>query len=377
MKLRARTEAPKKILIKDIEPEEESRAKRGFTDFNEATEKTEKFLQFLAENPSVKKELSKEEHAEVTRILSELFDRLGTRKWTSFSGWKEICLLNSAIEVFRNEVERKTDTPAKPTTTGFRDYATNRVDIEVNAAEIVKNVDSEIPMQCEPVGSLGADKGNLEFRTEYKYQNGSISDSTLSSLAKVKKTPQKEFINSVRKIQAHAYADDLFQLIARLNEIEDVEGIKTIHELLLFKRYFALDGNQYSPSSGEASMVMLQKELGTDKEVYVLDEPERSLGNEYINDVIVPLIKERARAGKKVFISTHDANIAVRTLPYSSIYRCHGENGYSTYIGNPFSSNLINVGDGSDHLDWKKISMKTLEGGEEAFGERGKIYGNN
>ena len=62
-------------------------------------------------------------------------------------------------------------------------------------------------------------------------------------------------------------------------------------------------------------MVMLQKELGADKERIFLDEPERSLGNEYINDVIVPLIKERARAGKKVFISTHDANIAVRTLP--------------------------------------------------------------
>ena len=28
------------------------------------------------------------------------------------------------------------------------------------------------------------------------------------------------------------------------------------------------------------------------------------------------------------------------------------------------------------NLDWKLISMKTLEGGKSAFGERGKIYGN-
>ena len=82
---------------------------------------------------------------------------------------------------------------------------------------------------------------------------------------------------------------------------------------------------------------MLQKELEADKDVYILDEPERSLGNEYISDVIVPLIKERARAGKKIFISTHDANIAVRTLPYNSIYRCHEQLGYRTYVGNPFS----------------------------------------
>ena len=78
-----------------------------------------------------------------------------------------------------------------------------------------------------------------------------------------------------------------------------------------------------------------------------------------------------------MFISTHDANIAVRTLPYSSVYRCHGQAGYSTYIGNPFTNNLVNLNDVGDQLDWKNVSMRTLEGGEEAFGERGKIYGKN
>ncbi|MBA4423006.1 MAG: hypothetical protein C0390_07870 [Syntrophus sp. (in: bacteria)] len=367
----------KKILLKDIDPEEESSAKREFSEFTEAAGTTAEFLEFLANNPSVKKEVDEEELMEVARILSELLERLRKREWTSFSGWKEICFLNSAIKAFRREVERKTGTPAKPTTTGFRDYAMNRIKIEVNAAKIVKSVDTEIPMQTELVGSLGSNKGDLQLRTEFKFQSGAITDGVLSSLTGVKKGPQKKFVNCVRKILKHAYADDLFQHISELNVIEDVEDINTVYELLLFKRYFALDGHPYSPSSGESSMVMLQKELGTDKEVYILDEPERSLGNEYINDVIVPLIKERARAGKKVFISTHDANIAVRTLPYSSVYRCHGKAGYSTYIGNPFTNNLVNPEDVGDQLDWKKVSMRTLEGGEEAFGERRKIYGNN
>ncbi len=368
----------KKILLKDIEPEEESGAKREFTDVNEAVKTTAEFLEFLTDNPSVKRELNEDEHKQVTRILSELLERLSKREWASFSGWKEIFFLNSAIKTFRREVERKTGSPAKPTTTGFRDYAINRIKIEVNAAEIVKSVDTKIPMLKEPVGSLGSSKGELEFQTEFEFQAGNVTDGSLSSLRDgAKKGAQKKFINCVRKILKRAYADDLFQHISELNGIEDVENIKTVYELLLFKRYFALDGVRYSPSSGEASMVMLQKELGTDKDVYILDEPERSLGNEYINDVIVPLIKERARAGKKVFISTHDANIAVRTLPYSSIYRCHGQGGYSTYIGNPFSNNLVNPDDAGDQLEWKKVSMRTLEGGEEAFGERGKIYGND
>jgi hypothetical protein len=367
----------KKIMLKDIEPEEVSSAKHEFTEFNEAAGKTAEFLEFLNKNPSVKKELDEEELTEVTRILSEMLDRLRKREWTTFSGWKEILFLNSAIKAFRREVERKTGTPAKPTTTGFHGYAINRIKIEINAAEIVKSVDTEIPLQAELVGSIGSNKGDLQLLSEFKFQSGAITDGVLSSLTGVKKGTQKYFVNCVRKILKYAYTDNLFQYISELNEIEDVEDINTVYELLLFKRYFALDGHPYLPSSGESSMVMLQKELATDKEVYILDEPERSLGNEYISDVIVPLIKERARAGKKVFISTHDANIAVRTLPYSSIYRCHGQAGYSTYIGNPFTNNLVNPDDVGDQLDWKKISMRTLEGGEEAFGERGKIYGNN
>ncbi len=367
----------KKILLKDIELEEESGAKREFVDVNEARGTTAKFLEFLAENPSLKKELTKEEHKDLNRIISELLERLSKREWDSFSGWKEICFLNSAVEAFRTEVERKTGSPAKPATTGFRDYAMNRIKIEVNAAEIVKGVDTKIPMVKETIGSLGQHKGRLEYWTVFEFQTGNVTDGLLSSLSATKKVTQKKFIKCIRNILNHAYTDDLFQHIAELNEIDDVEDIKTVYELLLFNRYFALDGVRYSPSSGEASMVMLQKELGTDKDIYILDEPERSLGNEYINDVIVPLIKERARAGKKVFIATHDANIAVRTLPYSSIYRCHEQEGYSTYIGNPFSNNLVNPDDTVDQLDWKKVSMRTLEGGEEAFGERGKIYGND
>ena len=367
----------KKILLKNIDPEEESEARREFEDFNEAVGTMKVFLEFLAENLSVKKELNPEEQSQVTGILSELLNRLSKREWVTFSEWKEIYFMNSAIKTFRSEVERKTGSAAKPTTTGFCAYAMNRIKIEVNAAEIVKCVETEISMLKESVGSLGSNKGELEFRTEFKFQSGYVTDSSLSSLSGAKKGAKKQFINCVRKILEHVYADDLFQHISDLNEIEDVETIKTVLELLLFKRYFALDGLQYMPSSGEASMVMLQKELGTDKEVYILDEPERSLGNEYISDVIVPLIKERAKSGKKVFISTHDANIAVRTLPYCSIYRCHGRSGYCTYIGNPFSNNLVKLENEEDRLDWKKISMKTLEGGEEAFGERGKIYGND
>ena len=367
----------KKILLKDLPPEEEGRARREYREYAGATNKVADFFGFISESVAVKDELSEEEFSALEVILTNLADRLEDKEWMKFLGWKEIVLLNTAIKKFRAEVARKTGQPALPTTTGFRDYALNRMTVELHADAIISGINTEIPSSVDDVGSLGTSKGNLAYRTEFIFQDGSVSDSSWASLSKVKKTPQKSFSSCVRKVLDHAYSSDLFEVIADLNEIEEVEGIKTVYELLLFKRYFSLGGHSYDPSSGEASMVMLQKELGTEKDVYILDEPERSLGNEYISDVIVPMIKERARAGKVVFISTHDANIAVRTLPYSSIYRCHGETGYSTYVGNPFTSDLVRVDDETDRLDWKETSMRTLEGGEEAFGERGSIYGSS
>ncbi|MBA4194005.1 MAG: hypothetical protein C0451_05465, partial [Comamonadaceae bacterium] len=244
------------------------------------------------------------------------------------------------------------------------------------ARAIAKSLNTKIPSEEEVVGDLGSGKGQLKFVTEYVFQNGKVTDAAMTNLGNVKKGCQKKFANAVVAVMKSVFSDDLFHRIAELNDIEDVDDIKSVYEMLLFKRYFTLDDFPYVPSSGESSMVMLQKELGTDKDIYILDEPERSLGNEYINDVIVPLIKERARSGRRIFISTHDANIAVRTLPYCSIYRNHGQAGYGTFVGNPFSNNLVNVSNPSDLLDWKVVSMRTLEGGKEAFGERGKIYGN-
>jgi len=365
----------KLILLKDIDTQEEGDAERNFAKYHDTASKIDAFSALVEEDPLVKKELADDEFTELQRILSLLLDRLIGKEWSGFVDWKELSLLNSAIRTFRIEVERKTGSPAKPTTTGFRDYAMNRIKIAASIRAICKSLKSPIANEEEIIGDLGSGKGELKFATQFLFQDGNVTDGEMSSLTSVKKGVQKKFVNALREVGKHVFQDDLFHYVSEFNATEGVDEVKTVYELLLFKRYFTLDSLPYTPSSGEASMVMLQKELGTDKDVYILDEPEKSLGNEYINDVIVPLIKERAKSGRRVFISTHDANIAVRTLPYCSIYRTHGPEGYSTFAGNPFTNNLVNLAKPEELRDWKMVSMRTLEGGKDAFGERGKIYG--
>ena len=132
--------------------------------------------------------------------------------------------------------------------------------------------------------------------------------------------------------------------------------------------------NIYNPSNGEKAILMIQRALSENTDVYLLDEPELSLGGTYIDKVIRSRISKLGKAGKIVFVATHNANIAVRTLPYNTIFRFYDKAGYKTYLGNPFTNKLTNLIDPKDELDWKEVSMRVLEGGEDAFSDRSEIY---
>lgn len=368
----------KTILFQNMETEQAGTSKRKLSEHITASKTASDFLAFFQESPAIRSVLNAEEFKTLSTLLGNLIKGLKDGSWTHFTTLKEIDLLNSSIAFITKEVANKAGKPARPLGTGFQPYALNRLKIEKDSLTVLESIKKTITYEDKPVGNLGIDKGILYFREEYRFHDGADKgDPRFHSSDKTSKRVQAAFVKNLQQIIANVYTEGLFGQIDQLNKDDEDCAIVTVLELLLIRRSFILNGKTYTPSSGEASMLLLQRELSLEKEVYLLDEPERSLGNDYINDVIVPLIKEKARNGKKVFISTHDANIAVRTLPYCSIFRRHGATGYETFVGNPFTNDLVNLASKDDRLDWKKYSMKTLEGGEAAFSERGKIYGNH
>jgi len=363
-----------KIALKNFIRLDGSQASRKFEEIKSVLLQFRKFNESIIENRTLEEIIGINLLIELIDLVEKILIKLKSESEKRFFDSKSISMFNSLIKVFVSEISKKTGQPEKPVKTGFQEYASNRIKIERTITKILANIDMIIEPFVEYVGDLG-DKGNLESQTNILVQNGKIIDSKLTTVSRVNKIPQKEVAKSMRTISKHVYYNDLFEKISELKSIEGGETVENIYDLLLFNRYFIVGGKEYNPSNGESSMILLHNELKKDKDIYLIDEPEKSLGNDYINDVIVPLLKERARQGKKVIIATHDANIAVRTLPYSSTYRQHDLNNYFTYIGNPFTNNLVCVTGDKPNLDWKNISMKTLEGGKDAFGERGKIYG--
>ena len=364
-----------KLKIKNISQEDGTQTQRSLIEITDILTEFKSFRDYVRDNEEINKYIEQALITELIELLEKIIFQLKAETENKIFENKSINLLNGIISTFLIEISKKTGQPPKPIKTGFADYSRNRIKIERATKEILENIKREIGSLEEYAGSLG-EKGELRCKTNLMIQNVFFTDSNFSPVKNIKKTPQKQFVIAIISISKHIHSSELFLKILELNEIEGIETINSLSDLLLKNKHFTLNGLPYSPSNGESSMILLHKELVEDKDIYLIDEPEKSLGNDYINDVIVPLLKEKALLGKKVIIATHDANIAVRTLPYNSIYRLHDQGQYFTLTGNPFSNSLKCIYNSRPELNWKEISMKTLEGGKEAFGERGKIYGN-
>jgi len=372
----AKNQKAKSIKVNQYTLLDENSSKRTFGEVKNNLEKFTDFKNYVSANPKLKEIIGDDLLNELDSVINRILAQINLESGKRFVDYKTINFFNKLVQVFVDEISRKTGQAVKPTKTGFYEYVSNRIAIEKAVKKVQKNIAKLITPIIVEVGDLG-EKGKLFCQSNLRIQNGTISDSDYKHIQVKTKNPQKNVASQIETISKHIYANTLFEKIDELKKIEGSETVTSIGDLLLFNRHFTLNGNPYTPSNGESSMVLLHNELMKDKEIYLIDEPEKSLGNDYISEVIVPLIKERAKSGKKVIIATHDANIAVRTLPYNSIYRLHNVNqSCYTFVGNPFTNNLKCINGTIADLDWKLISMKTLEGGKSAFGERGKIYGN-
>lgn len=364
-----------KLKIKNITKADEKLPKRKLKEVYEIFMKFNEFRTYSESNFVQNEYIDTKLFNELVTVLVKIEKKLANQTELKFFDSKSVKLLNHIISTFNKEISKKTGQPEKPTKTGFSEYASNRINLELASNKIIENIKKTVKPIEEYVGSLGI-KGELFCKTDIIVQNGSFSDVKYAAVKSINKSNQKKFAKEIMSIAKYIYTSNLFEKISELNELENIDTITSLSSLLLFYKHFTLNGNSYDPSNGESSMILLFKEFKEEKDIYLIDEPEKSLGNDYINDVIVPLLKEKALLGKKVIIATHDANIAVRTLPYNSIYRLYENNQHYTMTGNPFSNSLKCIFNSRTELDWKEVSMKTLEGGKEAFGERGKIYGN-
>lgn len=137
------------------------------------------------------------------------------------------------------------------------------------------------------------------------------------------------------------------------------------------------DDTIYEPSEGEKSILSISgliENLAFD--CYLFDEIERGLGNKYISEYIIPKLKYLRDRGKTVVLSTHNANIAINTLPTQTIY-CNyvGDSDAEIYFaGNMYANELVSIKNTDNIISWEDEAIKHLEGSEHMFNIRRNIW---
>lgn len=343
----------------------------------ENTKKAIEYIGTIAVDPY----LSKDNLERLGQILDLLKNNSWSKVVATFSTYKSAYLTKWSIDKLKTFYQNKKGVKVKPTETGFVAIFENSLRLH-KAAELIKKAMEFDPKIERPIIGNLVEKGTIYREIEYSVKPESYKDRYTKHL--------NPAINQKNIISFKKGIDDLVSCSFSIEEQKAIVDFKDEHEKLNIRKLSDLllcntrivdeNNNQYDPSPGEKAMLLLNFKLMDDtKNVYILDEPEAKVGHKYINEVIIPRLLELARRDKKIIITTHDANIAVRTLPLLSVYREQYRDGskakYRTYIGSPFIDKMQCCEDNERTLDWVKTSMETLEGGEDAFIERGENYG--
>jgi hypothetical protein len=146
----------------------------------------------------------------------------------------------------------------------------------------------------------------------------------------------------------------------------------SIHKLLVDVSFSAKNADGNNLSGGERSEFILTNELKYNElfDVILLDEPESSFDNMFLNNHITELLLELSKKST-VFVTTHNPNLGVLKQANNIIYTENDKGVYSKYFGS-FNSNELKNEDKTIELYASLMNM--MEAGKKVYEERGKLY---
>lgn len=183
---------------------------------------------------------------------------------------------------------------------------------------------------------------------QVKGPDGSLIFSRPDALEIVKRLGQEPFLSELERCEV----DDRPRILVT----------RTVREPGTAPRLMVRDFSRLS--LGQKQSVLLSLMLLSDSPYpLIIDQPEDNLDSEFIYQSLVPVLR-RAKERRQVVVVTHSANIAVLGDAEQII----------ALKSTSDKSTIVAVGS-IDSAQTKSVACQILEGSEEAFRRRGKIYG--
>lgn len=345
--------------------------KKKYLQFYQEYKATEKFISELAKfDYKINHEIEVDKLIADLNILKNNIYNEYQKEWLYQYSMKYTDSFVNKMNLF---VSQNIGVPSMPKETGLYKFIKNRIELRDNCNLILKTLNKSNNKE-EYIGKLGI-KGKVYLSKNYQFINEKNKEKLDAKTLNGTKTELVDIIENMIKINKDCSNNNIPKFIDIIKKRIHAKSISDLTSFISVSKSFVIDSKPYKPSKGELAILSLQHDLLSKKDgkIYLIDEPELNLGSTYINQEIVPLLKDLSKAKKKIIVATHDANIAVRTRPSNSILKIVDNGDYSTYIGNMFTDNLFDIAS-EKILSWRDESIKYLEGGKNAFDERGDLY---
>ncbi|MFR5487649.1 histidinol phosphatase, partial [Eubacterium sp.] len=260
------------------------------------------FTESTFEKIDIEKYLDEQDSTTLMLLLEKLCENINDAKMQKWNSDKSIKLTNWSIDKIKAIADKCSDTISKPSSVGFYDFAMERFKLFENVEEICSAFSAADKVEKEYLGNL-EEKGDIYIQTRYRMlTKESRTDEFKQGITVLRNC--KLVIDGIKKV---ILVENISEEVLKFQEFYD-DGIKDIGAFIGVSKETALEnGEIYRPSNGERGILLMQKLLDSESDVYILDEPELGMGNSYITSNILPRLTDLAKRRKTVIIATHNA----------------------------------------------------------------------
>ena len=159
-----------------------------------------------------------------------------------------------------------------------------------------------------------------------------------------------------------------------IEKILAAEGSPDLTKAFFGMEVLLLNENGEEVSGGQKAEYLFFKALdrAASHDVVLIDEPESSFDNPYLNELIASELKKISERST-VFIATHNNVLGVSINPDGIVYTAYEEPEHRIYTGDSGDEKLISV-DGHT-VERSEVLLRLMEAGDNAYKNRKPYYG--
>ncbi|MDE8059201.1 hypothetical protein PT070_00720 [Erysipelothrix rhusiopathiae] len=331
-------------------------------------------IKTIEKTKNINNELEREEHnktllnRELNLLISDLSIKL-------LNDCKSVFIADNIFKFLSNlkaSADKNSNSHSKPSDIGFARLVAKRLQRFEENEKLIKKLNSFQRTQRQKLGYLSG-KGIATFVTDVMVLNKNSVAST-GGFSKNRIVQNREVIRKINEFDLSKFTD----INSYFTDVEkDIDANVFCDDIIVKMSKIEVPGNSnYDPSEGEKAILSITGILESyDYQCYLFDEIERGLGNKFVTEYVIQKLDELRNAGKIIIISTHNANLAINTLPSTTVYCTYkNDDDEIYYSGNMYSNELRGL-KYNQLIEWDDSALQHLEGNDEMFKRRKNIYG--